>query len=174
MGIAAVSITAFTKQEREGMVVNQKIAGSIFNWIEVTDPFTYETKNAGLLNLTAKGSPGSARMEVVGSAVPVAVPSGLCPATTDLELTFIDGGIVETFSDQSLLFYVIDSSPGASNALCIDFQGPNTGTFDYVITGGAGRFTGATGGSTVEITSWDVTPVLSGETGEIHGVIHLP
>jgi hypothetical protein len=174
MVIATITISAFNRPERDGVVVNQQIAGSIFNWIEVTDSVTFTTKNAGLLSLTAKGSPGSANLEVVGSAVPVATPSGLCPETTDLELTFIDGGIVETFSDQSLLFYVIDNSPEAANALYVDFTGPNTGIFDYVVTGGAGRFEGATGGSRVEIISWDVTSVLSGETGEINGVIHLP
>ena len=82
---------------------------------------------------------------------------------------------VATFSDLSMLFFVIDEAPGAKNAQCIDFQGPNTGVFDYVITGGAGRFEGATGHVTVNVSAaWGVSPALAAEVGEIVGTIDLP
>ena len=154
--------------------VNQSIAGSIFNGIEVTtDPVNQVTENRTLLNLYAKGAPGDANIEVVGGVIPVE-PSDLCPDGTDLQFTFEDGGFVETFSDHSLLFSVIDPDPNADNALCVDFQGPATGIFDYVIIGGAGRFEGATGKATVTVTSWGVTSELSAEVGTIKGTVELP
>ena len=164
---------AFVAGQGGGSVeINQEIAGSIFNGIEVATNTGTESRT--LLNLSAKGAPGTARVEVVGGVLPAAVPSDLCPEGSDLELTFVSGGIVETFSDHSMLFYVIDDGPDAKNALCIDFQGPSTGVFDYVITGGAGRFAGATGHATVEVTSWPVTAELSAETGTIRGTVQLP
>ena len=175
--VVAVSITVVSVSGSGGgdVTINQRIAGSIFSWIEVTDPATFETKNYTMLNLIAKGSPGKAQIEVVGTTVPAAAPSGLCPASTGLELVFAEGGIVETFNDHSMLFYVIDGSENAANALCVNFQGgPNTAIFDYVITGGAGRFEGATGSARVEVTAWSVTSTLSGETGTISGVVDLP
>ncbi len=176
LALAVVGFTAFANQGGKSVEINQEIAGSIFAGIEVTtDPINAITDNRTLLNLYAKGSPGAANIEVVGGAILAANPSGLCPnGTTDLEFTFVDGGIVETFNDHSLLFYVIDNSPGADNALCVDFQGPATGVFDYVIIGGAGRFEGATGSATVEITSWFVTNELTAETGTVQGTIQLP
>jgi len=47
--------------------------------------------------------------------------------------------------------------------------GQTKGVFDYVITGGAGRFEGATGHVTV-----NVSPALCAEVGEIVGTIDLP
>ena len=173
--LLAAGFTAYASLDAKSVEVNQQLAGSIFAGIEVTtDPFNGTTENRTLLNLYAKGAPGEAHIEVVGGAIPAAEPSGLCPEGTDLELTFVDGGFVETFNDHSLLFYVIDESPDADNALCIDFEGPAMGFFDYIIIGGAGRFEGATGSATVEITSWFVTNELTAETGSLSGTVQMP
>lgn len=175
LALAIVGLTAFTSSTGSNVQLDQKITGSIFAGIEVTtDPVNAVTANRTMLNLYAIGTPGAANIEVVGGVVPAAAPSGLCPEGTDLELKFVDGGFVETFKDHSLLFYALDESPEAKNALCVDFQGPATGTFDYVIIGGAGRFEGATGSATVHVTAWAVTAELSAETGTISGTVHLP
>lgn len=173
--LTAAGITAVAGQG-SNVEINQKIVGSIFSGIEVTTgQGNSVTENRALLNLYAKGAPGSANIEAVGGAIPAAVASGLCPAGTNLELTFVDAGFVETFNDHSMLFYAIDNSPDADNALCVHFDGlPSTGVFDYVITGGTGRFEGAAGSATVEITSWSVTQELSAETGTIRGTVILP
>ncbi len=117
--LIVASVAAFVKPDRKNWVIKQRIAGSIFTNIEVaTEPFDTRT----LLNLIAKGSPGKAHIEGVGSAMPAAEESELCPDGTELELEFVDGGFVETFNDHSLLFAVVDVSPDAKNALCIDFD----------------------------------------------------
>lgn len=175
IALSVAAVTVFANQAGKNVELNQEIAGSIFTGIEVTtDPINQVTENRTMLNLYATGAPGAANLEVVGGVIPAASPSGLCPDGTDLELTFVSGGIVETFNDHSLLFYVIDDSSGAKNALCVDFEGPALGFFDYVITGGAGRFEGASGNATVEVTAWAVTGQLSGEAGTIRGTVQLP
>ena len=171
--LATLGVVGYAKPEHKSVPVNWKIAGSIFNGIQVTtDPMTGQTAPFGLLSLSAKGSPGAARIEAVGTSVPVAV-SDLCPDGTDLQLEFA-GGFVATFSDLSMLFFVIDDASDAENALCVDYQGPATGVFDYLVTGGTDRFEGATGSVTVRVTSWSVGPALSAESGEIVGAIELP
>ena len=173
--LAGIGITVFAGQGSNTVEINQEIAGSIFQRIEVTtDPVNQVTQNRTLLNLYAKGAPGAANIEAVGGSIPVFEGSDLCPDGTDLVFRFVDGGFVETFNDHSLLFYVIDPSPDADNALCVDFEGPATGIFDYIIIGGAGRFLGATGSAKVEVTAWFVTNELSGEQGTITGQVQLP
>jgi hypothetical protein len=172
VAIAAVGIATVAGAENNSVAINQKIAGSIFNGIEVT--VNGVTQNRALLNLDAKGAPGAARLEVIGGAIPAAPPWDLCPDdTTFFALTFVDGGFVETFNDQSMLFYALDESPGADNALCIGAY-PTTGIFDYIITGGTGRFEGATGNATVQVTSWPVSEGLSAEAGTLTGTVQLP
>jgi len=177
VALTAVGIATVASEDNNSISINQNIAGSIINGIELTTgpPANPVTVVRSLLNLDAKGAPGAARIEVVGGAIPLN-ELDQCPAGTNLELAFVDGGFVETFSDHSLLFYLLDPSPDANNALCITFGQPSVGIFDYVITGGVGRFEGATGNATVEITGYAVTPgfAMSGETGTIRGEVQLP
>jgi len=178
--LAVLGMTAFANKGNKSVNVNQRLAGSIFGGIEVsTFPEPGEppvTVNRSLLNLYAKGAPGYANIEVVGGATPAAEASGLCPEDVQLELTFVDGGFVETFRDNSMLFWVLaDPGNDVKNALCVYFDGrPATGTFDYVVTGGAGRYEGAMGSGTVEVTSWGVTGDLSAETGTLKGTVQVP
>jgi hypothetical protein len=169
-----LGLTAFANRGGTTLPINQHIAGSIFGSIEVTtDPAGPVTENRTLLMLHATGAPGESYVEVVGGAIPVAITDA-CPDGTVMQFKFVNGGIVQTFRDHSLLFYVIDDSVDATNALCIVPEQPAKGYFDYVITGGAGRFEGASGSATVEVTSWGVTPELSAEVGRLRGVIELP
>jgi hypothetical protein len=176
VALAALGI-AVSADDRNGhrgksRSVNWKIAGSIFNDIQAVPSPGASPASFTLLNLSAKGSPGKARIEVVGTSQLVPL-SDLCPDGTGLQFEF-EGGFVATFSDLSMLFFVIDDALDAKNALCIDFQGPATGVFDYLVTGGTGRFEGATGRVTVRNTAWGVSPALSAEIGEIVGTIELP
>lgn len=176
LGLVALvaGLTAFAGPEGKGVVINQEIAGSILGGITITAN-DGSTHNVSLLNLYARGAPGEANIEAAGGAIPVIPPSGICPVGTDLELKFVGGGCVETFNDLSMLFYSIDPSPDAKNYLCVDFQGPNSGVWDYLIVGGTGRFEGATGSVTVEVSStWQAAPDLSAEAGTIQGTIQLP
>jgi hypothetical protein len=152
--------------------VNWEIAGSVFNGIQAVPNQGADPASFSLINLSAKGSPGRARIEYVGTAQPGPI-TDLCPEDTVLQLA-ATAGFVATFSDQSTLFFAIDDSESAQNALCIIPPGPNVGIFDYVVTGGTGRFEGATGHVTVEVAAWGVSPALAAETGTIVGTIELP
>jgi hypothetical protein len=172
--LAALGIVAYAKPQQESVPVNWKIAGSVFNGIQVVPSPGSPAASFGLLSLSAKGSPGAARIEAVGTAAPVFPPSDdLCPGAA-MQLKF-EGGFVATFSDLSMLFFAIDDADDAKNALCVYPDAPNRGTWDYNVTGGTGRFEGATGHVTVRVTAWGVVPpVLAAESGDIVGTIELP
>ena len=175
LAAAGIAVSADDGDDHNGKSrrVNWRIAGPIFSGVQAMNPAKGEIGSFSLITLRAKGAPGRAQIEYVGTAYPVGL-SDLCPDGTDLQLKVEDAGFVATFSDLSMLFFAIDKAEGAKNALCIDFQGPGTGVFDYVITGGTGRFENATGSATVLLTSWGISPALSAESGTIVGTIELP
>jgi hypothetical protein len=170
--LATVGFVVYARPQQKSVPVNWEIAGSVFNNIQVVANPGADPASFGLLSLSATGSPGAARIEAVGTAQPVGL-TGLCPQGTVLQLKF-DGGFVATFSDQSMLFFAIDTSDDARNALCVIPPGPNVGIFDYVVTGGTGRFESATGHVTVDVDAWGVSPALAAEAGTIVGTIELP
>lgn len=174
--LVVISLTAFTGHGRKNVPVNWHIAGSVVNPVEMTDMATQSTVPVTLINLSAKGSPGKAQIQVAGTSVPAASPSGLCPEGTGLELEF-EGSFVATFSDLSLLVAAIqiDGDPNTKNALCINFAtGQTKGIFDYAVTGGTGRFEGATGALEVNLDAWPAGAFQAAEDGQITGMIHLP
>jgi hypothetical protein len=150
--------------------VNWRIAGPIFSSIQNNN--SSAPGDYALLNLSAKGSPGQAEIMAVGTGGLVPVDEQ-CPGA-DLQVKFGNGGFVAVFPDQSMLFFKIDKSEGAQNANCVFFGAPNTGAFEYLITGGTGRYEGASGSVLVTTTSWGINSVLSAEIGEITGTIELP
>jgi hypothetical protein len=170
-----IAVSADDGDDHKGRTrrVNWRIAGSVFNGIQVIPGPGEPSASFALINLSAKGSPGKAQIEYVGTAQPIAGDTGLCPEGTVMQLA-ATSGFVATFPDQSMLFFAIDDSPDAKNVLCITPPGPNTGVWDYDVTGGAGRFEGATGHVTVRGTAWAVSPALAAEAGEIVGTIKLP
>jgi hypothetical protein len=81
--------------------------------------------------------------------------------------------LVATFSDLSLLAAALDNG-----SVCVNlFTGEITGEIDLVVTGGTGRFAGATGNLTIQdFVIRPVSPLasLAFETGEIVGTIQVP
>lgn len=148
--------------------INWKIAGPIFSKIENSST----EGDYALLNLNAKGSPGTAEIVAVGTGYLVPVDEQ-CP-DANLQVKFVNGSFVAMFPDQSMLFFVIDESPDAPNANCVYFTAPNTGAFQYTIVGGTGRYEHASGSVLVETTSWGITSAMSAEIGTITGVVELP
>jgi hypothetical protein len=174
LALAVLGMTAFANMAGKTVKIDQRIAGSIFGGIEVTtDPINQVTDNRTLLTLYAKGAPGNANIEVVGGGRLVDLDTEECPGSV-AQVEFYDGGFVETFRDNSMLFYLLDPDPKAQNALCINPDGTSTGTFDYIITGGVGRYEGVTGSATVVVNAWSLTGQLSAEEGTIKGTINLP
>ncbi len=167
--LAALSLVVYADNNGNEQI-NWSIAGPIFSDIQNID--SVDGGSYALLNLTAKGAPGSAEIMAVGTGGLVPVDEQ-CPGA-DLQVKFGNGGFVAVFSDQSMLFFTVDESEGVLNANCIHFGGPNTGAFAYNIVGGTGRYEGASGSVLVETMSWGINSVLSAENGTITGVVELP
>ena len=154
--------------------VNWKVAGSIANYVMVLDLNTNQLVPNYLISLSAKGPPGNAEITIMGVGVPV----GPDPACNDeTRINIIQNELVARFPDLSLLFATHDT--GTGGYLCVTENGTNF-TTSMVITGGTGRFEGATGGITGTGDGYPVNPdpttdgPLSAETGNLIGTIYLP
>jgi hypothetical protein len=136
--------------------VNWRIAGTIVQLININvpiipppdppvPPFFKSVGMHSLINLSAKGSPGPAKITLLSRAVPAGDVEG-CPSDYQFsKLIFDKNDFVAIFPDQSLLFTTLGENDGEEfGLLCIGF----TGTFFAVrqnVTGGTGRFEGASG-----------------------------
>jgi hypothetical protein len=166
--------------------VNWQITGTIVQTIDVTSPnppYPQDPVPYSLINLTANGSPGDAKITLL-SETSFSPPTGWsfdCLQLTeypDGPAYFVKNDFVAIFPDQSLLFASVysvvdvDGSDGYGSHLCF---GP-TGTdfkVEMVVTGGTGRFEGASGSLTGEGKGYPVglDSILAGEIGTITGEI---
>lgn len=183
--LAAISMAVYANANGNGTEqVNWQIAGPVYNGIQIIDSRLVDAGRYVLISLSAKGSPGTAQIQVSGTVewapfdeqCPPHEPEEPDDSFTTVQLKFIDGAFVALFPDQSMLFFEADESEGAANALCVMSSGNNNGALDYFIVGGAGRYENASGKVTVTYESYGVgtNSVLSAETGRVTGVIELP
>ena len=144
--LLSVSISSVTAGSKN---VNWQVAGSIANYVMVFDTNTNQLIPHYLISLSAKGAPGVAELTLMGFGVPVDPPSDPPKCSEgEMEIRTVKGDMVARFRDLSLLFASVDGdNPGY---LCIDtMAGRSTFESNMKITGGTGRFEGASG----EITS---------------------
>jgi hypothetical protein len=128
-----------------------------------------DTNNDGLFidtfSFQAKGSPGKATIESMGEFKPV-MPGAGC----DLQSELVQQSFVSTFNDGSMLFHV--TTAGQNCVTFVPFS--ITGHLEGIITGGTGRFEGATGTWIVEFEAWPVGETMSATIGTTKGTIIVP
>lgn len=170
-----------------GVKVNWQIVGTIVQTIPVYNP-TDQTLigNHSLINLSAQGSPGPAKITLLSMSGPNPDSISLKCEGWDMGIEpiayFIKNDMVAVFPDQSFLFASIDTGGGI---LCPNIYGTGTYfTIEMSITGGTGRFEGASGNLTGEGYGYWVAPpfgdppnsdlTLLGDYGTITGDIEFP
>jgi hypothetical protein len=136
---AALAVAVFGVSEanawwHRGPDVDQRISGSSLT-VEVDD----EGNTQAMLNLLAKGQPGSAHLDSVAVYGPVLGPVEGCPAGT-IGAAVVSQNAVETFSDGSLLTFLT-----TDGVLCTADGVVFTANVTGVVTGGTGRFEDASG-----------------------------
>ena len=154
------------------MKVNWRIAGTLVNGVEVMNPFIFETLPHALIHVQAKGAPGRAKIRILSRAVLSFELAdnlfGDCLTSGGLLFLVEQTDFVATFRDLSMLLATLDIG-----AICLD---PNTGesdaVIDMIITGGTGRFAGATGTLSAMVTTRPVginplEPTFIAETGMV-------
>ena len=160
--------------------VNWQIAGTILQSIEVTPVFGPAGPHS-LINLSAKGSPGTAKITLLSMTdfVPPAGWSFDCSQLIeypDGPAYFIKNDFVAVFPDQSLLFASVNRY-GAGSHLCFGATGTDF-KVEMIVTGGTGRFEGAWGDLTGEGNGYIIHSSsdlsLVAENGTITGTIYLP
>jgi hypothetical protein len=170
-------VLAFTAPPRaeaeQGTIkVNWRFAGTVINSVEVSLPPFVPTKPNVLINVQAVGSPGKAVIRALGSSADL--PPGSCLQGHGLVFELERNDLVATFSDLSLLAAALDNGSICVNISTGEITG---GPIHLVVTGGTGRFAGATGNLTIQdFVIRPVSPLasLAFETGEIVGTIQVP
>jgi hypothetical protein len=147
--------------------INWRVAGSIINTVSVKTNGVPSDQT--LINLKARGAPGRADLTVLGIAGDLDF-SGT--EGCDVYIPFLQDEFIAVFNDLSLLFAKLDDDPLAEAYLCVK-SGVTTFIFDMKITGGTGRFEGATGYFTATGVGHgqDFEGPLSAESGEFIGEI---
>lgn len=166
----AVAIAMLASPATAGDInVNWKMAGTLMTGVEFVDPATGGTRTAGLLHMNAVGSPGAAEIRALGQTKgPPMFGACLDGAGLVLEMDFND--IVATFKDMSQLFASLDTG-----SICIDLAtGEVDSEIDLEITGGTGRFEGATGVLLLTGISSPIGGPLNSAFTEVKGTIHTP
>lgn len=152
--------------------INWQIAGTIVQLIEVISPVTGPEGFHSLINLSAQGSPGPAKITLLSRTAETGSSNFNC-AEGFFPIAYFDkNDFVALFPDQSLLFASINTTD--FGILCAGAAG----TYFKVkmdIMGGTGRFEGASGSFTGEGYGHPFSPDLTlvGESGELTGVIEF-
>ena len=88
----------------------------------------------------------------------------------DLRAELVQESFVETFTDGSMLFFVATSGFNCLDLATFAAGGEFVGT----ITGGTGRFAGATGSWTIEFEAFVVSQFVNAFTATTRGTIEVP
>ena len=179
LGIAVVFSMAVGAAEAQGTInVKETIAGSVVPLFADLDG---DGKEGDLGLCAGKGTLGAYTCTTVSDFDRSAAQfnTANCPGVVVVELPVAPGGShVQMFRNGDLLFWVQDDSVG--NYACLDVV-TNAWTMvnHYSYVGGTGRFEGATGSATMELTgqglSFDYAGngVQHGTSGIVTGTIYL-
>jgi hypothetical protein len=166
--------------------VDWQVVGTIVQLLNVESLFFGPSeKGRSLINISAKGLPDDAKITLLSiSEECVGAPPFPCEDGYFPGACFTKNDMIAIFPDQTLLFASIHSDGGV---LCLKFNPdtgfPEDGTYFKVrmnITGGTGRYDGASGVLTGEGHGYfiqnppDNDLTLVGEDGRITGTIELP
>ena len=158
---------AYGQEQHVSMNFSGSIMASTNNVAPATSPTDAAFAGNGSLG------PFTYRELAAGSSTPT--PSSTCTGPNHLSFPFVSGGGVFRFQDGSLL--TIKISRGAT---CVDLSVPEgIATITYQITGGTGRFQGASGTLQVTTTAKPILfntsgePVIFSATGEFTGTATL-
>jgi len=164
--------------------INWRIVGTIVQFIDIAKPiqdppYSEPIGPHSLIKLSAQGSPGPAEITLLSQSI--GPPNSLqCISSNYFPVGYFNkNDFVALFPDQSFLFASIDPSVGGILCMGIPATEAEGTTYFKVkmnITGGIGRFDGASGGFEAEGYGYpgfssDVT--LVGENGRIKGRVEF-
>ena len=151
--------------QSDEMTINQRFSG-------VSHPTMVDTNDDGafasVVSFRLKGSPGIATSQAFGEFTAFA-PGNDCPAGA-VQSDLVQQSFIETFSDLSMIFFVTTAGHNCFNPSTLEIGGDLAG----IITGGTGRFEGATGSWTVEFEAFLASPSVTAFVGTIKGIVEVP
>ena len=150
-------------QARE-TIINQQFSGNSHpTMVDANGDGTF----AGASNFQVHGSPGKAVVHAIAEFTAFA-PYGT--PGCDLRAEFVYEYFVETFNDGSMIFF---AATGGFN--CLDLTTSEVGgELVGIVTGGTGRFKGATGSWVIDFEAFIVGGGMVAFTGTTKGTIDAP
>jgi len=173
--VVAALLTGFVgvPDSSGGMPIQWKVVGTIvytqFDIPPASPAGSMDFVPGVMIDIFAKGAPGNAQIKVVAIANEVVDdPNDECGVFPKLLIAEAD--LVATFADQSMLFATFDREKGGY--LCLE-PPPLHDENNMIITGGTGRFEGASGSFVGRFLSQPVgaSGALVTEYGTIEGWI---
>jgi hypothetical protein len=152
LALAVVAVPDADAHGHAGPDLNQRVSGSSFT----NDPDESTGHQTGWQNLIAKGQPGRAHIDTQFE-LGLFTPNLECPAEFPFGGDLISFDWVETFNDGSLL-----TGTATAGLVCADGLGGSTTVASGNVTGGTGRFEGASG-------TWEAEALVAnnGLTGSV-------
>ena len=154
--------------------IKWKMAGTLIQGVELADPSLPPpggTITAVLLHLKAVGSPGPADLWALAQTSNPQPGGCVAPVGLGLLLDFDFDDVVITFNDLSQIYLGLDTG-----TVCVDLgTGASVGEVDFDITGGSGKYEGATGDLSLSTVVVPLSGSLSSVINEeATGTIHTP
>jgi hypothetical protein len=162
--VSVLAITAFPALVLADVTINQTFSG-------VVNPTMVDTNGdgefAGAASFHATGSPGRGTIQAIAEFSPM-IFTGIpgCELHADL----VQESFVETFKDLSMLFFEATEAENCVDLATFEISGRIAG----IITGGTGRFEGATGDFSIDFEAIPVGVTQSVLIGTSTGTIVIP
>ena len=124
---------------------------------------------ASLINVVAKGGPANATITGLSYALPSTDSTG-CAQDAVAALQVVENPFVVTFGDGTLLY--ANSTP-QGGTICLFANGSSTAQISLQISGGSGKYDGASGSLELAVKTQPIGRSLLAEEGTVIGEIVL-
>ncbi len=162
--LICTGLTAFGLAQADEVTLDQRFSGA-------GHATMVDTNGDGVFALASsfqlKGSPGKATMEAMAEFTAMSYVGTI---GCELRAELVQESFIETFSDGSMIFYHVANAYICVNISTFEVGGQMSGW----ITGGTGRFEGATGSWLIDFESFSVGTTQVAFTGTTKGTIVVP
>ncbi len=167
VGVTCVAMLWAASTEAETIPVKWKKSGTLINQVQMGNPDGSPADPAVLIFGKAVGAPGPADIQVVSRLGTPEWSLDCFDGAGGLKFPMVTNDFAATLVDMSMITATL-----ADGYVCMDkISGTTHAEFDLVVTGGTGRFKGASGDLLVVVDTIPVGNHMSVETGTIMGSI---
>ena len=167
VGMTCVAMLWTASAKAETIRVEWKKSGTLINQLQMGNPDGSPANPAVLIFGKAIGAPGPADIQVVSRLGTPEWSLDCFDGAGGLRFPMVTNDFAATLADMSMITATL-----ADGYVCMDKTSGNThAEFELTVTGGTGRFNGASGDLSVVVDTFPAGDHMSVETGTIIGFI---